>query len=387
MPGPPLVETLRRERINVITIPPSALAVAPAAELPDLHSLVSGGEALGRDLLARWLEGRRVLNAYGPTETAIWATFQPCTDAESAPPIGRAIANTQAYVLAADGQPAPVAFPGEVCLGGAGVARGYLARPGLTAAAYVPDPFSDQPGARMYRTGDRARLREDGAIQFLGRFDHQLKLRGYRIELAEIEAVLLAHPDVHEAAVVSHRLPSGDKRLAAFCVPAQGEAVEEEQLFAHLRRSLPGFMVPSILRRVPTLPLSPSGKLDRRQLATWATEEEATGTAQQAPPRTELEQAMATIFRDVLERRREVGASDNFFDLGGHSLLATRVITRVNDSFSVALTLRQIFEAPTVSQLAAVVERAMEDSEGAGPSPIGRRQREPVAMPLEGSDD
>jgi amino acid adenylation domain-containing protein len=354
MPGPPLVQTLLRERINLITIPPSALTVVPQTPLPDLHRIVSGGEAPSRELVARWQPGRRFFNAYGPTETTIWATVSECAQADAAPPIGRAIPNVQAYVLDPRLEPLPTGFPGELYLGGAGVARGYRNRPDLTASRYGPDPFL--MGGRLYRTGDRTRLLPNGEIQFLGRFDQQIKLRGYRIELGEIDAALAAHGGIREAVAAAQRSPAGETRIVAYCVPNEGYTPDKRQILAFLRERLPEFMVPSSLRIVSSLPLTVSGKLDRLALSAWS--EEGGGPESEAvSPGTATEEGIAAIFREILEHEQPIGVYESFFELGGHSLLATRAITRINDAFGTAVALRQMFEFPTVAQLAAIVER------------------------------
>jgi amino acid adenylation domain-containing protein len=381
LPGTPLVEVLREESINVLTVPPSALAVLPAAVLPDLHTLVVAGEVCFRDLVARWAHGRRFFNAYGPTEGSIWATVAECTEDDAPPPIGRPIPNTRAYVLDARLEPVPLGVPGEIYLGGAGVTRGYHGRPDLTAERYLPDPFRGEPGARMYRTGDRARRRPSGDIQFLGRVDQQLKLRGYRIEVREIEASLLRHPAVREVAVAARRTPGGETRLVAYCVPGHEPAPGGVELRAFLQQRLPDFMVPAAFVLLEALPRHENGKLDRRALS--AARHDMPGAEEEgwAAPRTATEEALMRIWCEVLELDH-VGIHDSFFELGGHSLLATRVMARVNDAFRTDLPLRRLFELPTIAGLAAALDAAKGDETRPREPAITRVARAVVSLPI-----
>ena len=357
LPGQPLADTLRELRINAVALPPSALNLLPTTDLPDLHVIMSGGEALSAELALCWSSAnRRVINGYGPTEAAIWSTCYECSGDEAAPPpIGRAVSRTQAYVLDRLGEPLPYGFPGELYLGGAGIARGYINHPGLTAERYIPDPFSDEPGSRLYRTGDRASLQPDGNIRFLGRIDSQIKLHGYRIELQEIESTLARHPRVAEGAVVIQRSSRGESRLAAFCTVRGDKARIEQELLLHLRRHLPKYMVPEVFTILDRLPVSASGKLDRQKLSVW-TASEFDGPEEVAAG-TEPENRIARIFAEILGVDR-VGPSDSFFELGGHSLLAIRAIGRLNETFLVSLSIRDLFENPVVSDLVRAVARA-----------------------------
>jgi amino acid adenylation domain-containing protein len=262
--------------------------------------------------------------------------------------IGRPVANTRIYVLDALGEPVPVRVTGELCIGGEGLARGYLDRPDLTAERFVPDPFSAQPGARLYRTGDLARYRHDGCIEFLGRADSQVKLRGFRIELSEIETALVRHPQVRDAAVVVREDTPEVKRLVAYVAAGDGEVVIAD-LRAHLERSLPHYMLPGLSSCCP-LPQTPSGKVDRKRLPVPDFAVDA-GDAAFEPPCTPIETAMASVWADVLGVPR-IGRNDNFFDLGGHSLLAAQLVGKLNRMLGIDVTLRQLFEAPTVRDLA-----------------------------------
>jgi amino acid adenylation domain-containing protein len=313
---------------------------------------LSGGEALPAELAARLRERVGALwNVYGPTETTIWSTAHPLGAGPDVRrghvSIGAPVANTRVYVVDPYLSPVPVGVPGELYIGGAGVARGYLGRPGLSAEKFVPDPFAAQRGARLYRTGDLARWRPDGTLEFLGRNDHQVKVRGFRIELGEIEAVLRQHESIADCVVVA-RADAGETRLVAYVV---GKA-EAEALRAHVRRSLPEYMVPAAFVSLGALPLTPNGKLDRKALPA---PELASAKETYVAPRTPVEEVLAEIWAEVL-RREQVGVHDRFFNLGGHSLLAIRVVSRIRELFAVELSLRALFEGPTVAEVAGRVE-------------------------------
>ncbi|HEX8903646.1 MAG TPA: condensation domain-containing protein, partial [Longimicrobiaceae bacterium] len=262
-------------------------------------------------------------------------------------PIGTPISNTRVYVLDDALLPVPVGVPGELCAGGVGVARGYLNRPRLTAEKFVPDPFALEPGARMYRTGDRVRWQPDGIVEYLGRLDEQVKVRGFRIELGEIETVLRRLDGVADCAVVAREDAPGEKRLVAYLVGTVDAAAARE----HLKRALPDYMVPGAYVILDSLPLTPNGKLDRKALPApdFAPDESYVA------PRTPAEELLAAMWADVLKLER-VGVHDGFFEMGGHSLLATRVVSRIREVFAVELPLRALFEGPTVAELAEAVE-------------------------------
>ncbi|HEU4456326.1 MAG TPA: amino acid adenylation domain-containing protein, partial [Longimicrobium sp.] len=291
-------------------------------------------------------------NHYGPSEThVVTAHALPGDPARwpSHPPIGRPISNTRIYLLDPAGSPVPVGVPGELFVGGDSLARGYLGRPGLTAEKFVPDPFSGEPGARLYTTGDLSRWRADGEIEYLGRIDQQVKIRGFRIEPGEVESVLAAHPRVREC-VVLVRAEGGEKRLVAY-VTAEGDAPSSTELRAHLRTRLPDYMVPSAFVALDALPLNANGKVDRRALPAPEREDGSGYVA----PRTATEEILAGIWAEVLRKER-VGTADDFFALGGHSLLATRLVSRARPALGVELPLRAVFEHPTVAALAAEVD-------------------------------
>jgi len=323
--------------------------------LANLDVWLLGGEALPAPLVRRLREliPARVINMYGPTETTIWSTFHPVDEAAPSVPIGKPLANTQVHVVDRGLHPLPVGMRGELAIGGDGVTRDYWNRPDLTAARFVPDPFADRPGRRLYRTGDLARFLPNGDLAFLGRIDFQVKLRGFRIEPAEIEAALAAHERVREAAVVALANSRGDVQLAAYVVPADNTADEQALiagLRADLRRKLPLYLVPGTFTVLNALPLSPAGKLDRRALP-----EPAAARPAFQPPRTETERMLADIWSDALGTDR-IGVHDSFFQLGGHSLLATQVVSRVQERFQTRLPLARLMESPTLADLAETIE-------------------------------
>ncbi len=365
VPGPALASTLARHGVTIVTVPPSLLALVPPAELPALSTVVVAGEACPEELVSRWAPGRRFWNAYGPTETTICATMGECFAGGGKPSIGRPIANTQVYVLDAHREPVPIGVAGELCVGGVGLARGYLGQPALTAERFVKSPF--EPGAKLYRTGDLARWRADGTLEYLGRIDQQVKLRGFRIELGEIEAVLGQHPGVSGAVVVLREDTPEDRRLVAYMAPA---CIGVSELRGFLEARLPAHLVPSRFVVLDALPLTPNGKIDRSALPTPGGV--ASSEAPRVPPRGPIEEGLAGIFAEARGlAASEVGAHDGFFALGGHSLLASAAVSRIRAVFSVELPLRALFDAPSPAQLAVVVQAALE-SGAASPPPLAR---------------
>ncbi|HEX6355313.1 amino acid adenylation domain-containing protein [Actinophytocola sp.] len=315
------------------------------------RNLVVGGEALPARTARRWAEwlgdGARVINEYGPTEATVGnACHVVDGDGREVVPVGRPIEGTTMYVLDDTQQPVPVGVPGELCVGGIGVARGYVGRPGLTAARFVPNPFGP-PGTRLYRTGDIARVLPSGAVDVIGRRDGQVKIRGYRVELGEVEAVLSGHPEVAEARVVCRQGPGGDQRLVAYLVAAADGAVPApEQLTRWLATTLPAYMVPGAYVQVPRIPLTPNGKLDTAALPDAAAD---TGRTRHVPPRTPSQQRMAAVWAEVLGVAR-VGIEDSFFDLGGDSIRAVVLVTALRAE-GFAVSARDIFAAPTIARL------------------------------------
>jgi len=346
----------------------ASAAKQASASLPSLRVVLVSGEKLLRADWASAVEalGRHVLlvNHYGPTECTMTSTYYRIENPPFRPtiPIGRPILNTELYILDRSLNPVPVGVPGEVHIGGVGLARGYINQPELTSKRFIPHPFSQQTRAQLYKTGDLARYLPDGNIEFLGRFDRQVKIRGYRVELEEIEQVLAQHPGVRAAVVLAADDPAGEKQsLVGYVVPRSGQAPTEEGLRGFLSQCLPDYMVPSRFAFMTAFPLTPHGKVDLRRLPLpdWPKESEAW---EYAPPRTELEKALAAIFAEVLHLN-QVGATDDFFQLGGHSLLAMQAVSRMNREFKLRLKIREFFEAPTVRAMAQTVTQAWKHGE------------------------
>ncbi|HEX9314785.1 MAG TPA: amino acid adenylation domain-containing protein, partial [Actinomycetota bacterium] len=357
MDPPAMVNYVAERRIDFLDLTPLYVHQLVAAGLLDdpRHRpavLMLGGDALD-EVLWRQLAGSTdttAYNFYGPTECTVDALSCQLRDF-ARPVVGRPLVNTQAYVLDPALRPVPVGVPGELYLSGAGLARGYLNRPGLTAERFVANPFGE-PGSRMYRTGDRARWTAQGVVEYLGRTDHQVKIRGVRIEPGEIEAALMAHPGIARAAVIAREQASGGKRLVAYVVPAPGAGDPDPQaLRGALAGTLPDYLVPSAFVTLDALPLTPHGKLDRKALPA---PDFSAGQTRYVAPRTEAEAMVAAIWAEVLGVDR-VGVEDNFFELGGDSILSIRVISRLRAAFSVEISPRVLFTAPTVAGLAAAL--------------------------------
>ncbi|HTQ81481.1 MAG TPA: amino acid adenylation domain-containing protein, partial [Thermoanaerobaculia bacterium] len=383
------LELVAGQELSILNLPASfwhdwvaELSRAPRPLPPSLRVMIVGNEKALPERFAAWrrLIGERVrsTNAYGPTEDTVTSTIYesalaPESEVLRTVPIGRPLANKQVHVLDAEMRPVPVGVPGELYIGGAGLARGYLGRPDLTVEKFVPNPFGElrgTPGSRLYRTGDLARQRPDGNVEFLGRVDHQVKIRGFRIELGEIETVLGQYPGVGSVVVLAREDRPGEVRLVAYVV-GEGGALQAPPatpaaLRRYVRERLPEYMVPAACVVLAAWPMTPNGKLDRKALPAPETVESAAETAHVAP-RTPVEELVAGVWAEILGLAR-VGAEDNFFELGGHSLLATRVVSRLREALPVDLPLRDLFELPTVAALAARLERAL----GAGaPGPAG----------------
>ncbi|MFD1832035.1 non-ribosomal peptide synthase/polyketide synthase [Streptomyces desertarenae] len=365
--GDELASVLDEHRITHALIPPAALATLPdprqGGVARHLRTLIVGAEACPAGLVDRWAPGRRMINSYGPTEATIVASWTgPLSAGSGAPTIGTPLPGTQAHVLDAEMRPVPPGTDGELYVSGDGLARGYLGRPGLTAARFVASPFGP-PGARLYRTGDRARRTAGGELEFLGRVDRQVKVRGFRIEPGEIEAALLDHVGVREAVVVVREDEPGRRRLVGYVTPDDpGRAPEPRELRTALAATLPAHMVPSAVVVLDELPLTPQHKVDRRALP-------APGRAPAAghvPPRTPGERALAAIWADVLAVDA-VGVEDDFFDLGGDSILAARALSRIRSDLGAGLSVRDVFTARTIAALAPLLE---DPSTAAPPDPI-----------------
>jgi amino acid adenylation domain-containing protein len=349
LPGQDLIRLLREQAVSIVLLPPSALAALPTEPLPALQTITVTGEACSADLVARWAPGRRFFNLYGPTESTLFITVAECSNDNQRPSIGRAIANIQVYVLDRQLQLVPIGVPGELHIGGVGLARGYLNHPELTAQKFIPHPFSDEPGARLYKTGDLVRYLPNGNLEFLGRIDHQVKLRGFRIELGEVEAVLAQHPAVRETVVVVREDTLSEKRLVAYLIPHGKSVPSVSELRRFLQGKLPSYMIPSAFVWLDAFPLLPNGKLDRWTLpAPDTARPELEGTY--VAPRNQVEQTIRAIWQEVLHLEK-VGVHDNFFDLGGHSLLIVRLHSKLREVLNAQLSIIDLFHYPTISSL------------------------------------
>ncbi|HTQ78585.1 MAG TPA: condensation domain-containing protein, partial [Thermoanaerobaculia bacterium] len=383
-------ELLVREGVTVLNQTPSAFRqliategeVGASADL-SLRWVIFGGEALDLASLAPWVarhgaQKLRLINMYGITETTVHVTYRPIREqdvaASSASVIGHPIPDLTLHVLGGRLELQPIGCPGELCVGGAGLARGYLGRPELTAERFVPDPWAERPGERLYRSGDLGRRRWDGDIEYLGRIDHQVKVRGFRIEPGEIEAVLATHPDVRECAVLARRERNADVRLVAYLVASSADRPADSVLREHLRVSLPEYMLPAAFVVLAALPLTANGKLDRGALP--APEEVCGAEESYLAPRDPVEEILVAIWQEILGLEG-VGVRDDFFALGGHSLLAAQVVSRAREAFQVELPVRRLFEGPTVEDLARAVEDLRRSDSRLTAPPI-------VAVPREG---
>ena len=379
-------DLLCAQRVTILNQTPSALrellrarAQARTADRDwSVRLIVCGGDALDQELAVQLSElGIPVWNFYGPTESTVWTTCGLVAQTEVSATlnsIGHPIADLQVYLLDQQLQLVPNGVAAELFIGGAGLARGYLNRPELTAEKFIPNPFSEQPGARLYRTGDLVRRRRDGKLEFAGRIDTQVKLRGFRVELGEIETALSQHPDIAQAVVIVREDRPGDKRLVAYLVAKDGKTFDAGELRKYLQVSLPDYMVPSAFVTLEAMPLTPNKKVDRRLLPApdYAAAEQTSGFV---APRTPIEEIVADIWARVLGLEK-VGVNDNFFALGGHSLLATQVMSRLHDAFQVDLPLRALFERATVAGLAEKIAEAQLRKEGLQAPPLRAVERE-----------
>ena len=351
--GEAFTHYLREQRITHMVLTPSLLSHLPEAELPELEAVVCGGESFGGDLVKRWaVGGRRFYNVYGPTEATVATSVLRVDELvkdRGKVFIGRPLPNYRQYVVDEQLNLVSVGSVGELLVGGEGIARGYLNRSDLTADRFIPDPFSGESGARLYRTGDLVRLHEGGLLEYVGRLDFQVKVRGYRIELGEIETRLREHEQVEDAVVVVHGRTSAEKRLVAYVTLRADAVLKSNELQRFLKERLPDYMVPSLFMILEEMPLTPSGKIDRRRLPEPEVDREDLGTTYVAP-RTEVERILVEIWEELLPVDR-IGVRDNFFELGGDSILSIQVIARANQR-GVRLSPRHIFEAPTIEELA-----------------------------------
>ncbi|MER9858823.1 MULTISPECIES: amino acid adenylation domain-containing protein [unclassified Mesorhizobium] len=349
LPGAELVRFMRRERITAAGLTPTAWTSLPSTDLPDLTVIKSGGEPLPSSLIERWGEKRRIFNSYGPTETTVYCIRTEVKAEGQKPPIGRPAINTKAYILDRYGNPAPVGAIGELHIGGIGIARGYINHDDLTREVFRPNPFDDDPQSRLYRTGDRARYRPDGTIEFLGRKDGQIKIRGARVELAEIEQCLMEHENVEACCVTLTDRLDENASLAAYVVRRPGSSEDIGKLQAFLRAALPGYMVPSQFVFLPQLPTNRSGKVDRRALPEPRNASKSTAATL---PTGGLQTEVAEIWKGVL-KLDSVGVEDNFFDVGGHSLAIVQIQAHIHDRLGINCKILDLFEHPTITTLAA----------------------------------
>ena len=367
-----LPELRAAHRVTLLnTVPSAAAALLKEEGIPaSVHTINLAGEPLPGQLVRQLYEResvRRVLNLYGPTEDTTYSTYAQVERERVAPPhIGRPVGGKQIYILNRYLLPVPIGIRGELYIGGGGLARGYLRRPALTAEKFIPNPFSVEPGARLYKTGDWARYLPDGNIEFLGRTDQQVKLRGFRIELGEVEAALEEHQGVRAAAVIVREYERGDRRLVAYVAAREEGSVSVRELRGFVKKRLPEYMIPSAFVLLDALPLTPNGKIDRRALPAPGGGRSVQETAYTAP-RTEIEKMLAEIWAQVLRVER-VSRDDNFFELGGHSLLATQVFSRLRVSTGLDVPLLAMFEAPTIAELSERVGALGSGPEG-GPRP------------------
>ncbi|MBN2312143.1 MAG: amino acid adenylation domain-containing protein [Candidatus Hydrogenedentes bacterium] len=356
---------IRDEDITFATFPPTMLRLLQAEELPGLRTVVSGGERCPADVVNAWAPGRLFLNAYGPTEATVATTIAVCeAPCNENPPIGRPLANMRVYILDRYGNPAPLGVPGELYVGGVGVGRGYLNRPALTEAHFVPDPFGGGGGGRLYRTGDLARYRRDGNVEFLGRTDDQVKIYGNRVELGEIEATLELHSKVNAAVVVARSEADGTQRLVAYVVPESGATVSADELRDYLNARLAAYMVPTQYAVVDALPVSPGGKVDRRALPEPGRLGDEAGAGGRAQPRTDTERRLCRIWARLLGLQT-VGIHDNFFDLGGDSLRSIQIADQARRE-GIEFTPGMLYERPTVAGLASVASISSPSAAAAG---------------------
>ncbi|MHC5597800.1 MAG: amino acid adenylation domain-containing protein [Nostoc sp.] len=351
LPSQTLVDLLRDRKISHFTISPSALAILPQASLPDLQAVIVGGEACAAELVAQWGTKRRFFNCYGPTESTVIASISSCEPNGKKPSIGQPITNIRIYILDTHNQPLPPGIPGELCIAGVGLARGYLNRPDLNAKKFIEVELFGKT-ERIYKTGDLAKWRDDGNLEYLGRIDAQVKLRGFRIELGEIESLLLQHSLVKEAVVILYETDN-NPRLVAYITASKKSVNLGGEIKDYLKNRLPSYMVPSQIMELDQLPFTLNSKLDRRALPTPDT---ATSTDFEMPV-TPTEELLATLWQTLL-KAKSVGRKDNFFELGGHSLLATQLVARIRDNFGVEVAVRKVFEQSVLSELATEIDKA-----------------------------
>jgi amino acid adenylation domain-containing protein/non-ribosomal peptide synthase protein (TIGR01720 family) len=357
IPGPNLTNFLKQEKVTHAIFTPSALNVLPVDDLPDLKYIMTGGESCSWDIVDRWKGGRKYINVYGPTEASVVVStcrLDQISERSKSLPIGRPLANTQLYILDKHLEPVPVGVMGELHIGGKNLARGYLNKPKLTSERFIPNPYSTNSSARLYKTGDLVRYSPEGNIEFFGRSDHQVKVRGFRIELGEIESAIQKHSAIREAVVILNEGKFGDKRIIGYYVNETDQDISPNDLRSYLKDKLPEYMVPACFIVLERIPLTSNGKLDRKMLPEPDHSRPELENVFRAP-KTEIEKALAEIWNELLQLD-EVGVDDNFFELGGDSILVIQVIARANEK-GMSLSPRQFFENPTIGGLAGVINK------------------------------
>ncbi|MEQ2026735.1 amino acid adenylation domain-containing protein [Xenorhabdus szentirmaii] len=354
MPGPDLLGQLIARRVTHITLPPSTLAVLPETDLPDLQVLMVSGEACGIDLVRKWGKGRRFINAYGPTEATVGTSNADLTPQDTLVHIGRPIPNFQVWILDEFGAPLPIGVAGELCVGGVGVSEGYLNRPELTERSFVPDPFSSRAGARLYRTGDLAHYQADGNLIYLGRMDQQVKMRGYRVELGEIESALRRHPAISGAVAMVRPDYLNATAIVAYLLTQSATPPGESQIESHLKEFLPDFMLPSCYVFLREFPRLPNNKVDRKRFPTPMRQ---AGEVMVEPAHNETEQAIIEVWQDLLGHQA-IGRNTSFFAVGGHSLLAARMVAMLDNQYQLHFKVSDVFVCRTPMKLAEQVSTA-----------------------------
>lgn len=367
MPGEPLANVLLTQGINVLVLTPSAMMALPERAFPALQHIVTAGEAYSNELVERWSEKTHLYNAYGPTETTCYSTLVVDLRETSKSLIGRPICNTQIYLLNEWLQPVPVGVSGEIYIGGAGVARGYMRQPAITAERFVPDPYSTTPGQRLYKTGDLARYTADGQLVFLGRNDSQVKLRGFRIELGEIEKTLDQYAAVQQCVVMIREDRPKDRSLVVYAVPRDGQQIDSLELKNYLRSKLPPYMLPNSIVSLEAFPMMPNGKIDRNKLPAPGSQALADQETFR-PPRDVVEQQLVQSIEEILQLR-PISISDNFFLIGGHSLSAIRLMSEIQKRLEVQIELPVIFQAQNIAALARAI-RQLQGSHTVTRSPL-----------------
>jgi amino acid adenylation domain-containing protein len=357
-----LLHALKSNEITTVTLPPSILAVLPEAELPHLQTIISAGEACTKNTVNRWGKSRRFINAYGPTESTVCTTANVVEDhiLSDNIPIGAAIDNLHVYVVDMDMNPVPIGVPGELLIGGIGVARGYFDRPDLTAAKFIPNPWADAPGERVYRSGDLVRFLTNGKIEFLGRIDHQVKIRGLRVELGEIENTILEHPDVQNAVVLARRVKTGETRLAAYYISTENQDISFESMSRFMKKKLPPYMVPSAFMRMDNFPLTQNKKIDRRSFPDPFLKQQL-GRKDIVKPKNDIERTIAEAWTKVLDLK-QISIHDNFFEIGGHSLMMVKLHASLEEMLNTKFSVVELFQYPTIATQAKFLSSSKKEN-------------------------